>query len=286
MRKQSNRLDFKAALFHFGMSVLLLLLCASSVFAEWYKDYDSALQASSKNQWPEAIAKLQSAINDRNEEAIHLRFYGTRIDDYFPHFHLGLAYYNIKNYQAAITEFQISEQQGAIKKVARLNSQLTNLQTLARAQLAAANAGQQDKTYETPAVPAQPQPNESTSENPSSPAIKPPVTPESQNPAEADMTAFKRYMRWGAKKYFEGDYDSAIRSFLAAVNVNQKEASGYFFLGCSYASKYLLGGSQDQKLLDKASIAFQKSKKIDPQYGANISYISPAVVEIYQKTSG
>ena len=93
-------------------------------------------------------------------------------------------------------------------------------------------------------------------------------------------------MRSGAKQFFEGDFEAAIHSFSAATFADPTKAAGFFYLGCSYASKYLLSGSEDQNLLNKALYSFQQSRKIDPQYGITNTYISPAVLEIYQKTSG
>lgn len=298
MQRLSTRSVSKRSRLSIVFPFVFLLLSPVWVHAEWYKDYDEGLKASNKGQWQQAILHFQSAIRVRQNEEINVRFYGTKMDDYFPHFYLGIAYYNIKNFEAAVSEFQISEAQAAVKERPRLVNQLTSLQTLARAQLASARnpSGAPEKTIEAPAVPVvqQPQavsgsegsktPQENTSPQPAKEQVPAEIKPQASQP---DTEAFKKSMRSGAKRYFEGNFDGAIRNLLYAINIDRNQAAAYFLLGCSYASKYLLTGSQDQKLFEKASSAFQKSKQIDPQYGTMKSaYISPAVVEIYQKTSG
>ena len=102
---------------------------------------------------------------------------------------------------------------------------------------------------------------------------------------DAGAEAVKVMVKNGARKYFEGDFDAAISYLTSAVEVNPKEPAAHFLLGCAYASKYLLTGSDNQELLKNASAAFQRLKKINPAFQPrNKSYFSPAVLDFYART--
>ena len=73
---------------------------AVPAFAEWYKDYESAMELMDKGQTAAAIPKLQSAIRQKNEEGANIKFYGMKFGDYFPHFYLGMAYNSQGNFLA------------------------------------------------------------------------------------------------------------------------------------------------------------------------------------------
>jgi tetratricopeptide (TPR) repeat protein len=93
-------------------------------------------------------------------------------------------------------------------------------------------------------------------------------------------------LRNGARKYFEGDYDSAILYLQEVQKISHADAPADFLLGCSYASKYLLTGSLNKKYLDQASIMFRKVKKLNPKYHPkNTTFLSPAVLQIFEKTT-
>jgi len=315
-------LDFKSVRRIRVFSAILVLLFFGvrpfPLFAEWYKDYEAAQKMIKKGQWGEAIPRLRAALAEKRDEENNIKFYGMKFDDYFPHFYLGMAYFGLKNYKTALAEFEQSEGTGAIKKRPDLFKQLTDAKTLARAQLL---AGEHSHTLETPVpkispVPLQQQPAPKPEEpvrpppetNPgnepaktkvqdavlseppktevTSSAQQRPATPSQPEPVPpADPAEIKKMMQEGARKFFEGNYDAAIRILSNADGLNPKDASAPFLLGCSYAAKYLLYGSQDKSLFQKAEAAFRKSRKIDPGYRvANSSYISPAVLQIYEKS--
>ena len=311
MRRRWIRLDFKSVRRIRVFSAILVLLFFGMrpfpLFAEWYKDYEAAQKMIKKGQWGEAIPRLRAALAEKRDEENNIKFYGMKFDDYFPHFYLGLAYFGLKDYKTALAEFEQSEGTGAIKKRPDLFKQLTDAKTVARAQLL---TGEPSHTLEPPVpkispVPLQQQPAPKPEEpvrpppetNPGNESAKtkvqdavlsePPkteVTPSAEQ-RPADSTAIKKIMQEGARKFFEGNYDAAIRILSNANGLNPTDASAPFLLGCSYAAKYLLYGSQDKSLFQKAEAAFRKSRKIDPNYRvANSSYISPAVLQIYEKS--
>ena len=114
------------------------------------------------------------------------------------------------------------------------------------------------------------------------PVVVPPIIPE----LDPNSDVRKRYLQNGARKYFEGDYDAAILFLEEVRKLSPGDTPVNFLLGCSYASKYLLNGSQNKQLLDTASMMFRRVKKGNPGYQPKSkTYLSPAVLEIYQKTT-
>ncbi len=298
----------------FGAFLLLFLLGLSpvSLFAEWYKDYESAQKMIKKGQWEDAIPRLRTALAEQRDEANNIKFYGMKFDDYFPHFYLGMAYFGLKDYRNALVEFEQSEKTGAIKQRPDLFKQLTDAKTITRAQLLAMEPPRPVETSVPKILPApaeQVKPPETKIESePSSTKVEDAVraespktvtvprpeptanTPSKLEPvpapvAVADPAAVKKKMQEGARKFFEGNYDAAIPILSSAIEANPKDASAPFLLGCAYAAKYLLTGSNDKSLYQKAETAFRKSRRINPDYKvANSSYISPAVLQIYERS--
>src|SRR5437764_1310675 len=135
---------------------LLLILFVNFVpvvFAEWYKDYESAMDLIKKNQFDAAVPKLQSAISQKPDEGNNIKFYGMKFGDYFPHYYLGLAYFNSKDYPAAMKQFEASERYGAVQKKSDLAGRLASMKTLAQAQLVV-------KSTPPPIVPVNPPQNQ------------------------------------------------------------------------------------------------------------------------------
>ncbi len=300
------------------------MLVASPLYAEWHKDYESAIEMLDSGNFSGAIPKLQAAVRQKNEEGANIKFYGMKFGDYFPHFYLGLAYNSLGNFEAAVKELEISEKQGAISRKQSLFQRLNTTKTLAKAKLAINQnpqiAENQKPTINVPVVvpqeeekkpieeekkpveiaqvkPQEKPPAEELKVNPT-PETKPEekivsVVPETKKPApeietpaldpNTDMRA--KMLRNGARKYFEGDYDSAILYLLEVQKLSHTDPPADFLLGCSYASKYLLTGSHNKGFLDQASFMFRKVKRLNPKYQPrNKTYLSPAVLEIYEKT--
>lgn len=318
MRKRSIHLvykSFRQSILSFGaLTLFTVLFTALPAFAEWQKDYETAMDMIKKNQWDAAIPKLQASIKDKSDEGSNIKFYGMKFGDYFPHFYLGWAYFNLKNYDAALSEFQKSEKYGAIQRKGDLGQKMESMKALSRAQLVASNPTVTPPVVEPPVKQVtknEPPPEEKKKE----PEVVPPVVeekkvpdatrvvpetkepdkpvPQEQKPpvvvippVDVDAENTKFAIRTGARRYFEGDYDGAIYLLNTALETNSANAAAQFLLGCSYASKYLLSGSQDNEFLRNASTAFQKTKQINPSYRVkNRNIFSPAVLALFDKTT-
>jgi hypothetical protein len=75
------------------------------------------LQARGDKKWAEVVRHMQTALKADAQEST--RKVGSRLGvggtEYLPHFFLGEAYYNQQDCGGAVTEWSISEQQGAVK---------------------------------------------------------------------------------------------------------------------------------------------------------------------------
>jgi len=101
--------------------VLLALLCACAAAspAEAQDDaFRRGLEARNDKKWADVVRHMQDALKaDAQDSTRRVRsgFLGVQGMEYLPHFFLGEAYYNLQDCGAAITEWSISEQQGAVK---------------------------------------------------------------------------------------------------------------------------------------------------------------------------
>lgn len=96
------RLAFSAVLLTF------LVTAPGSSQTKFYNYYDAGLEYIERQDWLRAIQELRSATSLEFEDADMKRVYGTRFIEYFPHRELGVAYYNLKEFDTAKKELQLS----------------------------------------------------------------------------------------------------------------------------------------------------------------------------------
>ncbi len=114
------------------VSALFLLLAvivgsAASASADpWYKHYEEAEKALEAENWTEAIDQINEAIERKGDSGARVRSYGMKIISYFPYLKLGVAYYQLGQFDAALQAFETEERLGAI---ARSESALRELET-------------------------------------------------------------------------------------------------------------------------------------------------------------
>ena len=96
----------------------LVFLCALPSFAAAQDDaFKQGLSARGDKKWADVVRHMQNAVKADAQEST--RKVGSRLGvggtEYLPHFFLGEAYYNQQDCGGAVTEWSISEQQGAVK---------------------------------------------------------------------------------------------------------------------------------------------------------------------------
>ena len=79
------------------------------------RHYDLALEAISLNRWQEAIDHLKAAIDLKPEPELNAHTYGVWRKHYLPYFHLGVAYYNLGEYDLAEEYLGRSLENGTIR---------------------------------------------------------------------------------------------------------------------------------------------------------------------------
>jgi len=80
----------------------------------WYEHYSRAESALENGDWDRAVEELQQALERKGDSGARVRWYGMKVYPYFPYLKLGIAYYHLRQYEAALQAFQTEEQLGAI----------------------------------------------------------------------------------------------------------------------------------------------------------------------------
>ena len=99
--------------------VLLLLAFAATTLAappeKWWDNYQRGVAAVNGRNYKAGADALAAAIAERPSEGTSIRV-GNQIVTYMPHFFLGIARFNLGDVDAALREWRISEEQGAITR--------------------------------------------------------------------------------------------------------------------------------------------------------------------------
>ena len=110
---------------HF-FAILVLLAGPTNLFSQdkFYNYYTDGLKFAKKGDWSRSLVALQSAASLEFEDTNKKRTYGTRFIKYFPHREMGVAYYNLGEYENARKELDLSI---AYKKSKRTKEYLNKL---------------------------------------------------------------------------------------------------------------------------------------------------------------
>lgn len=93
----------------------LIWAAAPTAWADyWYEHYSRAEAALADGDWDAAVVELQQALERKGDSGARVRWYGMKVLPYFPYLKLGIAYYHLGQYEAALQAFQTEEQLGAI----------------------------------------------------------------------------------------------------------------------------------------------------------------------------
>ena len=115
--------------------LLVLLLLAANAFAadpKWLENYNKGVAAVNAGRYAEGAPLLAKAIAERPAEGTELKVSLTVVAAYTPHFWLGIAKFNLGDVDAALREWRISEEQGAIQRTpyySRLKDWVSRAQT-------------------------------------------------------------------------------------------------------------------------------------------------------------
>jgi tetratricopeptide (TPR) repeat protein len=97
-----------------------LILAALPAFVSaqtpWYVSYEKALSAQEQGDWRGSLALLKDAVAGKEMPKLKARTYGLRFVNYLPYFHIGEAYYHLKEKQKAIENFDLCLKYGEIQE--------------------------------------------------------------------------------------------------------------------------------------------------------------------------
>jgi len=99
-----------------GLVLLLVLSLPGPARADYKDSYRKGIEALDRKRWDDVARYMKEAIAGNPTEGERIKLYGLRFEVYFPHFHLGAAYLNLGNCDAAVKAFETSRSQGAIRQ--------------------------------------------------------------------------------------------------------------------------------------------------------------------------
>ncbi|MCD6328968.1 MAG: hypothetical protein J7M10_01225, partial [Candidatus Cloacimonetes bacterium] len=90
--------------------LLMLMLFTSFLHGleKFYQYYNKGLEYMEKGDWLRAIEEFKSAASLEFEDTKKMRTYGTRFIKYFPHREMGIAYYQLGEFNKAKDELELS----------------------------------------------------------------------------------------------------------------------------------------------------------------------------------
>ncbi len=98
---------------------LLACLCGAAparAAREWYDYYLQAREDAARGRFAECVRNVDRALRLRPTPGTNARTYGMDLVDYLPHYYRGVCLQGLADHGAAIEAFNLSEQQGAVKK--------------------------------------------------------------------------------------------------------------------------------------------------------------------------
>lgn len=95
-------------------SAFCLCLFAAAAWADYKDEYRAGIQAADRRQWSEVVRLMELAIAAKPVEGEQVSIYGMRFEPYLPHYHLGVAHFNLGNCEAALRAWGESERQRAV----------------------------------------------------------------------------------------------------------------------------------------------------------------------------
>ncbi|HUR81652.1 MAG TPA: hypothetical protein VM733_12865 [Thermoanaerobaculia bacterium] len=126
-----------------ALLVLLFALNASAA-EKFLENYNKGVEAVNARRYADAVPLLSKAIAERPTEGVEIKVSMTVVAAYTPHFWLGIARFNLGDVDAALREWRVSEEQGAIAKTAyysRLKDWVARAQTEKQLQAEKAASG-------------------------------------------------------------------------------------------------------------------------------------------------
>ena len=102
--------------------VLSLALSTPAIAELWYEHYQAGEEELKAQRWDEAARQFNAAIEKRGQSGARVRTYGMNFISYHPYLKLGIAYYRLGRYDAALQAFETEQRLGAVARSKTENS--------------------------------------------------------------------------------------------------------------------------------------------------------------------
>jgi hypothetical protein len=131
-----------------ALVIALVLALGSQLAAQSYLTaFRDGMTAIDQKRWADAARLMETAARGQNDTGQNVRRYGMLFESYLPHYFLGVARYEMGDYQGALDALALAEQQGAVKKNAGFYARLQELRRNAQERVvAAAQPATQEQT--------------------------------------------------------------------------------------------------------------------------------------------
>ena len=107
-------------------SVSLILVSPPAIADSWYEHYFKAEQALDSEEWIVAVEEINGALEQKGDSGARVRSYGMNVVAYFPYLKLGIAYYELDQFDAALQAFETELRLGAISQSDDASAELLN----------------------------------------------------------------------------------------------------------------------------------------------------------------
>ena len=135
----------RCAWFILLMGVLMALIATPATADLWYEHYANAEQAIQDQDWKLAAVEINEALERKGDSGARVRSYGMNVISYFPYFKLGIAYYHLGQFDAALQAFETEVRLGAIAQSEGASAELERYQGLVREARVTAAAEEQQQ---------------------------------------------------------------------------------------------------------------------------------------------
>lgn len=207
----------------------------------WFVSYEKALTAQEDGDWKGSVQFLKDALATRETEKLKAKTYGLRFINYLPYYHLGLAYYHMKDARKALENFDVSLRQGEIMGDPEEYSRLESLRTELGGVAAAVTPPPDSKA--SAATPAAVVPKTGVVRPPSAPGAAAEVRGPEARESAGGVPWYVNY-ETGLAYIESGDWLKAIESLrlsLAAKGIPSRYARTYGMWFVTYIPYYYLG---------------------------------------------
>ena len=120
----------RTCLLAMALAVALIHTAGAQPERPWYEHYEQAERALQEENWTEVIERINDALEQKADSGARIRTYGMRFTEYFPYLKLGIAYYQLEQFNAALQAFETEQRLGAIADSAPYLAELEQFRTL------------------------------------------------------------------------------------------------------------------------------------------------------------